>query len=107
MTKNIEIIDAESVKVVYEEEAVNTNAPQEELIEDIMLTESMQAAIKLDRKLYKNRYQLNRDDTNLLPKVKTRKLDDKLYRPRTKNNSCLIKDFDKHKIRAFNFAESK
>ena len=68
-----------------------------------VLGQGIQKAIDLDKKLYKNRYELDRSDENILPKVKMKKLDSKLYRGPQKQSS-LIKDFEKHKIRSFKFA---
>ena len=85
----VETVEAESVRVIYEEVSET-----DDLVE---------RAMSLDVKLYKNRYGISRNDANIIPKVKTRKLDSKLYRNTAKSKTSLVKDFEKHKIRSFSF----
>jgi hypothetical protein len=101
-TLDAKTIDAETIKIVYEDvdfSSVENNSK----IKDDVLGQGIQKAIELDKKLYKNRYELDKSDQNILPNVKMKKLDDRLYRGPSRSSS-LIKDFDSHKIRSFKFA---
>lgn len=103
MTSKFETIDAETIKISYEDVSFSTEHSSSNLKKDL-LGEGIQKAIDLDKKLYKNRYTLDRSDANILPKVKMKRLDDKLYRGGSKKSASLIKDFDQHKIRNFKFS---
>lgn len=104
MTSQFETINAETIRISYEDVSFSTENSSSINNKQDLLGEGIQRAIDLDKKLYKNRYSLDRSDENILPSVKTKRLDDRIYRGSAKNQSSLIKDFEKHKIRSINFA---
>jgi hypothetical protein len=103
MTSQFETIDAETIKISYEDVSFSNDHGNSNDKNDL-LGEGIQKAIDLDKKLYKNRYTIDRSDENLLPRIKMKKLDDKIYRPHCLRPASLIKDFEKHKIRSFKFS---
>lgn len=103
MTSKFETLDAETIKITYEDVSFSTESSSSNHKKDL-LGAGIQKAIDLDKKLYKNRYELDRNDVNILPKVKMKRLDDKIYRAGSQKPASLIKDFEKHKIRNFKFS---
>ena len=103
MTSQFETIDAETIKISYEDISFSNNNGASNDKHDL-LGEGIQRAIDLDKRLYKNRYTIEKNDVNILPRIKMKKLDDKIYRAPSLRPASLIKDFEKHKIRNFIFS---
>jgi hypothetical protein len=103
MNSQFETIDAETIKITYEDVSFSNDNGTVRYKQDL-LGAGIQKAIDLDKKLYKNRYNLERNDENIIPSVKMKRLDDKIYRASSKRPASLIKDFDNHKIRTFKFS---
>lgn len=99
MNLSYEIIEATEVKV----ECFTQDYAQCEA-EKIILSNSIKIQNDINRKLYKNRYQVDRDDKNILATVKIKKLDQKLYRNSAqKNTTRVISNADNHNIRSISF----
>lgn len=108
MPQDATIVDAETIKITYEGPA-NTTKSNKEIREanfsneENIISSAQQEKLSNEGKLYRNRVSLSKDDLNILPKVKMKKLDALSYRKRT-SSSMLIKNPEKHNIRNFEFA---
>ena len=102
--------DSETIIIDYDT-SVQTDVKTEtysypDFSQEIELSDAVKNTIALNQKLYQTRYNLNRKDSNILPKVKLKKLDDKLYRGSASRTSVIKgseQGSSKHRIRSIKF----